>query len=77
MSLEIWIIIILAMLFIAREVHWTILTHRLVNKLMSRNFAEYQAVVQGPPKREEKHEDLALLEEEQSILNELNAMLPS
>lgn len=58
---------------VAQFVFWGLCTHTLINKLMSKNFAEYDLIKKGPPKGEPGiDEDGVSKEEEQEILNELN-----
>lgn len=63
------IIIILAALLVVQQLFWAIQTHRLMNKLMSRNYHEYKQTEQAfeaKPKaivaQEEDLEDLGVLE---------------
>lgn len=57
---------------------WSNQNQKLIDKLMSKNFAEYQAVKRKPDVKPQKdpEEELAAIEEERQILNELNGMLP-
>lgn len=67
---------ILAALNLVQLFFWGYQVHTLVNKLMSKNFAEYKLIQNGPPKITE----VPLEEnefEESEILGELNGMFAS
>ncbi len=73
-----YVIAVLAVMNVAQLIFWAIYTHKLINKLMSKNFAEYDLVTKGPksPEKEvlsfsEYQDDL----EEKEILAELNGQL--
>lgn len=68
-------IYLLIALNLLQFVYWSWQVHRLVNKLMSRNFAEYHAIVQGPIKDTPRAIPLEHVEEKH-ILEELNGMFP-
>lgn len=62
--------IVLAGLLVFQQVYWTIQVHRLVNKLMSRDFAEYKQVMEFNKNKEikvkipmDEPEDLRVLQE--------------
>lgn len=46
-------VIILALLLLLTNTFWALQCHRLVNKLMSRNYAEYHQLT-NPPEAQEK-----------------------
>lgn len=54
---------------------WGYQVHVLVNKAMSRDFAEYKFVKNGPALEQAPKDDADDFEE-MSILNELNGLLP-
>ncbi len=65
----------LALLNVIQLVVWSVVTQRLVNKLMSKNYAEYDLIKNGPPIDDKPsvrdyHEEL----EEREILEELNGL---
>lgn len=62
------IVTALVCLLVAQQVFWSISTHRLLNKLMCRNYLDYQQAQQAftpkpatPPQQEEPHEDLGIM----------------
>lgn len=73
-----FVVAILALMNVAQMVFWSFHNHKLVNKLMSRNFGEYQLIAHGPP--EIKQEAISFDEyeeqhEEDQILSELNGVV--
>lgn len=60
--------------FIATNLFWAIQVHRLVNKLMSRNFAEYNTAINPQPEITRVAPDHL---SEPDALSELNALIPS
>jgi hypothetical protein len=72
---EIITICLLGALNIYQFFFWSGQVHRLVNKLMSRNYQEYDFVKSGPPPKEEPVVDLESEAEEVAILNELNSFV--
>jgi hypothetical protein len=74
---EVVVVVSLSVLNIVQLIFWGIHTHKLTNKLMSRNFAEYDLVRKGPPKEKEQIEFSEYEEEleEEEILTELNGMI--
>lgn len=73
--IEIWLIALLSILNLVQFFFWSAQVHRLVNKLMSKDFAEYNAVVNGPQPPSVRPVDLEAVAEEEDILKELNAMV--
>lgn len=71
------IIILLSGFNIVQFIFWSLHTHKLVNKIMSRNFAEYNQIVYPEPLQPREIIDFSSAKEEEDILNELNGMLPS
>ena len=47
------LVVILIAVILIQQVYWASQVHRLIDKLMSRNFAEYNSIV-NPPKEETK-----------------------
>lgn len=74
-ELSLWLLGFLVLLNLGQFFFWSFQVHRLVNKLMSKDFAEYNAIVRGPPKREPPLVNIEGEVEEQDILKELNSML--
>lgn len=74
-ELSFWLIGLLASLNLIQFFFWSFQVHRLVNKLMSKDFAEYNAIVKGPPERTPQVVDFDSVVEEQDILKELNSLL--
>lgn len=52
--MELKIIIVLAALLCIQQVFWTWQVHRLINKLMSRNYFEYQTTSNLKPEKKEE-----------------------
>lgn len=73
---DFYVIAILASLNIFQFIFWSFQHHKLVNKLMSRNYAEYNQIVNPAPTVAREIIDFAPHKEEEDILNELNGMLP-
>lgn len=76
MSVEGLTILCLSGLNAFQLLYWTWTVHKLVNKLMSRNYAEYN-YVEKPPKSSLKSGVVVAddLVENEKVLNELNAMV--
>lgn len=61
------IVAALVCLLVVQQVFWSVTTHRLLNKLMCRNYLEYQQAEQAftpkpaAPPEEEPHEDLGIM----------------
>lgn len=71
------VILGLGALNVIQFIFWSVQNQKLVNKLMSRNFAEYDMVLHKPKVQEVKsHRDYESDIEEREILAELNGMLP-
>lgn len=71
------LISVLSALNIVQLIYWGYHCHTLINKLMSRNFAEYDLVKKGPAKVNQFEAlDEEAEQENQSILSELNGLLP-
>jgi len=70
-------IIALGALNLFQLFYWGFTVQRLVNKLMSRNFAEYNAVINPPTEVASNltHKEYEEAKEEQAILDELNGMI--
>lgn len=72
------IVLSLALLNLGQLLFWGIYTHKLINKLMSKNFLEYDQIANKPAQEEpqrvsfDEYEDA---HEEQEILRELNGMV--
>lgn len=66
---------LLAGLNVFQFIFWSVQNQRLVDKLMSRDFAEYNHVKSGPPPRVEPRLDLESVAEEQAILAEINGFV--
>jgi hypothetical protein len=64
----------LALANLIQFVFWAFVANKLVNKVMSRDFAEYSLIKKGPKKKDEVKDDLAARDEELEVLNEVNAM---
>lgn len=62
----------LVSLILIQHLFWTYQTHKLLDKLMSKNFAEYHMIKN--PAKVEKPRELDPIEEKQ-LLNEINGML--
>lgn len=73
--MELWLVVLLSVLNVAQFFFWSMQVHRLVNKLMSKNFAEYNAIISGPEPVAPRPPDLEAEHEEQEILKELNSMV--
>lgn len=71
-----YVVITLAGLNIFQFIFWSIQQHKLVNKLMSRNYAEYNQIISPAPIEQREIIDFRPHKEEEDILNELNGMLP-
>lgn len=69
-----WIILILILLNALQMLFWGYQCQRLINKVMSRNYAEYDLIVNGPREAPPKKEDPISQQEEQEILDELNGL---
>lgn len=69
-----WIIISLVSLNIFQLIFWSWQNHKLVNKLMCRDFAEYSLITNGPPKVEKPEEDPNRIAEEEAVLMEVNSL---
>lgn len=54
---------------------WSWQLQTLVNKLMSRNFQEYQLIKEGPPPPRPTPVDFEAVVEQEEILSELNGKL--
>ena len=54
--------------------YWSWQTHKLVNKLMSRNYAEYN-YVKAPLASVPKTQDFESVNQNEEVLQELNAMI--
>lgn len=74
---ETQVIIFLGGLNLVQFVFWSFQAHRLLNKLMSRSFAEYNQIINPEPLEPREIIDFSQHKEEEDILNELNGMLPS
>lgn len=75
---EFYVIVTLAVMNVAQLVFWAIYTHKLINKIMSKNFAEYDLVTKGPPPPEKEavgFSDYQDTLEEEEILAELNGQV--
>lgn len=70
-------IIFLIALNVCQAIYWSIQVHRLVNKLMCRNFAEYNQIINPEPLMKREVFDFSQAREQEEILSELNGMLPS
>lgn len=73
---EIHLIEALSLANLFQLIFWGYHVHVLLNRAMSKNFAEYNLIKKGPP----KITTVNLVEdesEETSILNELNGMFPT
>lgn len=68
---------VLVALNVFQLLYWAHIVQRLVDRLMSKSFAEYQQVKNGPPPKSEPKEDLDAIHEENEILDEINRMLPT
>ncbi len=75
MTLEHVMILCLSILNAVQLLFWTWQIHKLVNKLMCRDFAEYKAVKRGPGPVGVPYVDETSVIQEQEILNELNGMI--
>lgn len=51
---------------------WSICVHRLIDKIMSKNYAEYVSTKSYRPKESQTLPDNEISAEEQAILDELN-----
>lgn len=69
-----FVIGLLLLLNVLQACFWGYQCQRLLNKLMSRNYAEYDLIASGPAVSEPKKEDPTDSLEEQAILNELNGL---
>lgn len=73
--IELIVICILTALNVFQFLFWSVQNQRLVDKLMSRDYAEYNLVKSGPPPRPEPKVDLESVAEETQILKELNSFV--
>lgn len=73
--IELVVIGLLCALNVFQFLFWSVQNQRLVDKLMSRNYAEYDLVKQGPPPRREVPVDTEAIREEADILAELNGFV--
>lgn len=78
MNIEFIGFIAMTALNIIQFIFWSWQNQRLVNKLMSRNFAEYDYVIHKPKEdsKIKSHREYESELEEQEILSELNGLLP-
>lgn len=75
---EAYVIAALIFLNVAQFIFWGIQNNKLVNKLMSKNFAEYDLVKNGPPKAEKEVVGFSEYEEtleDKEYLAELNGQV--
>ena len=68
-----YILIILTLMNVFQLVYWSRQVHKLVDKVMSRNYAEYVQVTKPTLPTVFEKDDSSV--EEQEILNELNGMV--
>jgi len=59
---------------IFQAIFWAFQCQRLVNKLMSKDYAEYSLIQRGPPPKESPINQETEIEEKE-ILDQLNAMI--
>jgi hypothetical protein len=71
---ETHVVEILALLNVAQIFLWGVFTHKLINKLMCRDLAEYKLVTKRPVSEVVKFKEEDLGNEEEEILSELNGM---
>lgn len=65
----------LILLNLFQFIFWSYQVQKMINKLMSKNYAEYDLVKSGPPPVEIKPENPFSAHEEQAILDELNGLI--
>lgn len=66
---------VLLAIVVGQQVYWSRVTNKLVDKLMCRNYAEYVQLTKPAPILPKALEDYSAIEEEKSILSELNGMI--
>lgn len=73
MNLDLWLVGFI----VVSNAFWAWQHHALINKLMSKNFYDYKFTKDGPKNHKlVAVDDVSSHEEEDSILAELNGMLP-
>lgn len=79
MTIDVFVVASLAFMNCLQLVFWSLVVHRLVNKIMSRNYGEYDLVKNGPAIEQKSalsFSEYQEMMEEKEILNDLNSMLP-
>ena len=57
--------------------YWSRVTHKLIDKLMSRNYAEYVSIEKSTDQSDKLPLRIETETDDESVLNELNGMIPN